>query len=110
MTYICTVRKGIFSRVAAVIVLLTVLFTQVGVSLLHAHQGLPDQTVTLHSTPDPGATCQACALECVPCALFFGATELPSLLFEEPSFEEALLADILLPSSAAKVGRAPPVC
>ena len=45
------VRKSRISRLAAGVVLLTVLFTQVGLNLLHSHHGLPSHHQIAYQHP-----------------------------------------------------------
>ncbi len=110
VAYICTVTKEILLRLTAVMVLLTVLFTQVGLNLLHSHLGQPDHTeAALQSAPETTtAPCKVCALHGVP-ALYADAAELHLPDFSLQVFSEPVPAGILLPVAGRSIGRAPPV-
>ncbi|MBL7847037.1 MAG: hypothetical protein JNL40_06180 [Cyclobacteriaceae bacterium] len=102
--------KRTFSRLAAGLVLLTVLFTQVGLNLLHSHLGQPDHSeAALQSAPETSAApCKVCALHGV-LALYADAAELHLPDFSLQVFSEPVPAGILLPAAGRSIGRAPPV-
>lgn len=95
---------------AAGLILLTVLFTQVGLNLLHSHLGLPDHTeAAFQSAPETSAApCKVCALHGVP-ALYADTAELHFPDFSIQVFSEPVPAGILLPVADRSIGRAPPV-
>jgi hypothetical protein len=104
------VNKQSVFRSSAVFLLLVVLFTQAGLSLLHTHQGMPDcHPVALQSDTDNSASCQVCALDAVMDAEPSSVTvihDVPSP-FQPASF---VSGEAPLLFSARLKGRAPPVC
>lgn len=89
---------------------MVVLFTQVGMALLHSHRGLPGTHPTvLKAASDTGISCQACALDgMATLALEVESFVLPG--FSAPVFVEATSRGILLPFAGSSSGRAPPFC
>lgn len=104
------VTKRTVSRLASGLVLLVVLLTQVGLDLLHTHQGWPDRHgVAVQADSDSNASCQVCALDAVV------ASEVPTDSFTTPEFSKpvftvVLRSDILLSLAGLSHGRAPPIC
>ena len=105
------VRKSRISRLAAGVVLLTVLFTQVGLNLLHSHHGLPSHhqiALSAFSESSPSA-CKACALDGV-LTLFVETSEFILPAKEQSTFVAPAISNAVLSFSGRSVGRAPPVC
>ena len=105
------VKKGGFIQVAASLLIVSVLFIQLGLNLLHTHLGkAPQVTVAFKAANDDGSTpCKACSLDSVP-TLYSETFYLASLTSEPFFFAEPVPAGILLPVSLPSLGRAPPIC
>lgn len=92
-------------------VLLMVLFTQVGLNLLHTHTGQPKETAAaVHDAQENGNTpCQVCAMDGVqPLSIEEQFVAVP--LFFAATFKAASTSSIILPVTGLSAGRAPPVC
>jgi len=111
MVYICAVNKRHFHRLISLLIVLAVVFTQVGVNLLHNHKGTPPiHPSALNSAADnSAANCNACAIDGMP-VLY--TEESPSFdfttIFAVPVPIRSEGQVVLLAGSAS--GRAPPVC
>lgn len=109
--YICAVKKHAPYRLTALLIVLAVLFTQVGVNLLHNHRGIPPtHPSALNSTADnSAANCNACALDGMPILyaeespLFDFTTFLVPPASVTPEGQVVLVAEL-------RSGRAPPIC
>ena len=98
-------------RLAAGFVLLVVVFTQVGLNLLHAHRGQPESvSVALSpSAESDNASCPVCALDGLPSFCGEQATfVVPD--FSSTPYDEAVISAVLLPNTSRSSGRAPPFC
>jgi hypothetical protein len=91
-------------------VLLVVLFTQAGLSLLHTHQGTLDRhPVAVQSGNDGMSSCQVCALDAVLASdVAPDALSIPD--FTSPEIAVISCEGVLLSFSGSSSGRAPPVC
>jgi len=92
-------------------VLLTVMFTQVGLNLLHTHQGQPQEiSAAFHDAQESGNTpCPVCAMDGVqPLSIEAQFVAVP--LFFTATFKAVSASSIILPVTGFSAGRAPPVC
>ncbi|MBL7864627.1 MAG: hypothetical protein JNK10_07115 [Cyclobacteriaceae bacterium] len=102
-------KKRIVYRIASLLIVVTVMVSQLGASFLHTHAGLSTgQTTVVTASPDNGtAPCPACSMEGTPVLpveiLILNAPEsVPS------DFIAVFPADVLLPHTGTASGRAPP--
>ena len=102
-------KNRVFFRIAAAGLIISVLFSQLGVNLMHTHQGsAPESVLAYKADNGNGSTpCKVCSLDVIP-TLYFESYQLVSLVEPPAFFAETSCADVLLPVSSPSLGRAPP--
>jgi hypothetical protein len=105
------VKKASIARFAAIVALLTVLFTQVGLNFLHAHAGQRVALeVALNDAPESGnASCPVCKMDGIlALCLDYPVISLPDTAI--PAFAATAILDVIVPAVELSAGRAPPIC
>jgi hypothetical protein len=99
------------SLITAWTLVLALLFGQVGLNLMHTHQGRPAEAqVALSDSTDNGTTlCKACAIDGMP-VLYSESISTFLLEFSGEFIAAPRFGGIVLSISSALRGRAPPVC
>ena len=104
-----SVSKKTSFRLSAALIILSLLFCQVGLNMLHTHQGFaPDSSLALSAHSSSATPCKACSLDVVP-TLYAEDFQVTSIETTPVEFAEQLLAAELLAASSSSFGRAPPV-
>ena len=97
-------------RIASILIILSVFFSQLGLKFLHTHQGnAPKASITIAAQPDNGSNpCPACSMDGTT-VLYSAVFCIPLVAASSPTLVAPFLDDVRLPVSGPSLGRAPPV-
>jgi hypothetical protein len=103
------VSKKTSYRISVALIILSLLFSQLGLNLMHTHQGFPPESSQAFSAPSSGVTpCKACSLDVMP-TLYVEDFHIASLEPIPVEFYEKLPVAELQAATSSSSGRAPPV-